>query len=76
MKGFIYLSKVFVSKVSRIARLEFELAYYNAAVQHVSHYATDTLPYNCMQSNYYHQIEIITWKQMIAYELFVLVRNT
>ena len=32
------------SKVNIIAGLEFELAYKDIAVQHVSHYATGTLP--------------------------------
>ena len=31
-------------KVNVIARLEFELAYYDVVVQYVSHYATTTLP--------------------------------
>ena len=31
-------------KVNIIARLEFELAYCDIAIQHVSHYATETLP--------------------------------
>ena len=31
-------------KVNVIAQLEFELAYYNVAVQHVSHYATGITP--------------------------------
>ena len=33
-----------------IARLEFELAYYDVTVQHVSHYATGTLAwYHCFR---------------------------
>ena len=32
-------------KVNIIAQLEFELTYYDIVVQHVNHYATETLPY-------------------------------
>ena len=38
-------SKGISPKVSVIARLGFELAYYDIAVQHVNHYATWTLTY-------------------------------
>ena len=36
--------KVFSPNVNLTARLEFELAYYDSAVQYISHYATGTLP--------------------------------
>ena len=32
------------SKVNVIALLDFELAYYDVTVQHISHYATESLP--------------------------------
>ena len=37
-------SKGISLKVNRLARLEFELIYYDVAVQYISHYATKTLP--------------------------------
>ena len=40
-KGVHAFPKCIRSKVSVIARLEFEPAYYDVAVQHVNHYATD-----------------------------------
>ena len=43
-KGAHYFPKVISPKVNVIARLEFELAYYNASVQKIIHYATGTAP--------------------------------
>ena len=33
-------------------------------------------PYNCMQTNEYYYIEIITWNHITMCKLFVLDRNT
>ena len=33
-------------------------------------------PYNCVQTNVYYLIEIITWKHKIVYKLSVLDKNT
>ena len=33
-------------------------------------------PYNCVQTNDYHQIEIITWNHSIVYKLSEFDRNT
>ena len=35
-------------KVNIIARLKFKLAYFEAAVQHISPYTTETTPYKVM----------------------------
>ena len=43
-KGFHTYPEGIISKVNAIARLEFEYAYYEVAVQHVSHYATKIPP--------------------------------
>ena len=40
IKAGLYLSKGICSKVNVIARMEFELAYFETAVHHFSHYAT------------------------------------
>ena len=39
-----YFSKGISPKVNIITRLEFERAYYDVLIQHVSHYTTDSLP--------------------------------
>ena len=44
MRGFIPFPRVFCPKVNVIARLEFELAHYDSAVQRFSHYTTRTPP--------------------------------
>ena len=42
IREFIIRSKSLSPKVNLIAQLEFELTYYNVAVQHISHYTTET----------------------------------
>ena len=39
MRGFIPFPRVLVKKVNETVRLEIERAYYEPAIQHVSHYA-------------------------------------
>ena len=43
-------SKGISPKVNVIARLEFELAYFETAIQHLSHYTIDLLPTACLRS--------------------------
>ena len=43
-KGFLPFPRNISSKVNAKVRLEFELPYYNVAIQHVSDYTTGTLP--------------------------------
>ena len=58
-------SKGISPKVNVIARLEFELAFYDVAVQNISHYATGD-PFNCLDP----------LDQSNLCKLFVLNRNT
>ena len=51
MIGFIPFSKGICPKVNAIARLEYELTYYDSAVHHFNHYTTRTPPTRKMENS-------------------------
>ena len=64
-KGVHTFPKSVSSNVNVIARLEFELAYFEAAVQHISYYATEILPYYYLknQTVFFLLLDLMyTWK--------------
>ena len=69
-KEFSIFHKSFNPKVNVIARMEFKLTYFEAVVQHISFYTTETLPcmYVCMyvllsmKNHFYFPLDRITFK--------------
>ena len=64
-KGLHTFTKSICSKVNVIARLEFELAFYNITIRYVNHFTTRTSPQKMQQPNLEIYVEVILTKKII-----------